>query len=84
MVLEWGRAGLMIAMVLLLQLVIVLVRGALSRNRDAFYAAGAAGCLVTAFCEACCDASFTDVTVQMLTAIIVGLGLAQTKGLHAG
>jgi hypothetical protein len=84
MVLEWGRAGLMIAMVLLLQLVIVLVRGALSRNRDAFYAAGAAGCLVTAFCEACCDAGFTDVTVQMLTAIIVGLGLAQTKGLHAG
>ena len=83
MVLEWGRAGLMIAVVLLLQLVIVLVRGALSRNRDSFYAASAAGCLVTAFCEAYCDASFIDVTVQMLAAIVVGLGLAQTKGLRA-
>jgi hypothetical protein len=83
MVLEWGRAGLLIAVVLLLQLVIVLVRGALSRNRDSFYAASAAGCLVTAFCEAYCDASFTDVTVQMLAAIVVGLGLAQTKGLRA-
>ena len=28
------------------------------------------------------QSSFTDVTVQILTAIIVGLGLAQTKGLH--
>jgi hypothetical protein len=84
MVLEWGRAGLVIAMVLSLQLVIVLFRGALSRNRDSFYAAGAAACLVTAFCEAYCDPSFTDVTVEMLAAIIVGLGLAQTKGLHAG
>ena len=84
MVLEWGRAGLVIVMALLLHLIVVLFRGALSRNRDAFYAAGAAGCLVTAFCEAYCDPSFTDVTVQMLAAIIVGLGLAQTRGLHAG
>ena len=83
MVLEWGHVGLLIAIVLLLQLLIVLFRGAISRGRDSFYAASAAACLVTAFCEACCDASFTDVTVQMLTAIIVGLGLAQTTGYRA-
>jgi hypothetical protein len=35
---------------------------------------------VTAFCEAYCDASFTALTVQMLAAIVVGLGLAQTTG----
>jgi hypothetical protein len=82
-VLEWGRAGLVIIMALWLQLIIVLFRGALSRNRDACYAAAAAACLLTAFAEAYCDASFTGVTIQTLTAVIVGLGLSQTKGLHA-
>jgi hypothetical protein len=81
MVLEWGRVGLLIAIVLPLQLLVVLFRGAVSRGRDSFYASSAAACLVTAFCEAYCDASCTDVTVQMLIAIIVGLGLSQTTGL---
>jgi hypothetical protein len=83
MVLEWGRAGLLIVTIALLQLLIVLFRGAISRGRDSFYAAGAAACLVTAFCEAYCDTSFTDVTVQMLAAIIIGLGLSQTIGQRA-
>jgi len=80
MVLEWGRVGFLIAMVLLLQLFVVLFRGAIARGRDSFYAASAAACLVTAFCESYCDASFTNLTVQMLAAIIVGLGLSQTTG----
>jgi hypothetical protein len=83
MILEWGRGGLVIAIVLLLQLLVVLVRGALSRGRDSFYAAGAAGCLVTAFCGAFCDPSFTDLTVQMIAAVVVGLGLSQTTGNYA-
>jgi hypothetical protein len=62
---------------------VVLFRGALSRGRDSFYAAGAAACLVTAFCEAYCDISFTDATIQMFTAITVGLGLSQTIGQRA-
>ena len=83
MVLEWGSVGLLIATVLLLALLVVLFRGALSRGRDSFYAAGAAACLVTAFCEAYCDISFTDATIQMFTAITVGLGLSQTIGQRA-
>jgi hypothetical protein len=82
-VLEWGRVGLLIATVLVIQLLVVLFRGALSRGRDSFYAAAAAACLVTAFCEAYCDASFTAITVQMLAAIIIGLGLSQTVGQRA-
>jgi ABC-type Co2+ transport system permease subunit len=80
-VLEWCRAGLLIMVFLFIQLLAVLSRGALTRGRDSFYAASAAACLATAFCEAYCDT--THVTVQMLAAIIVGLGLAQTKGLKA-
>jgi hypothetical protein len=83
MVLEWGRGGLLIAIVLLLQLLVFLFRGALSRGRDSFYAAAAAACLVTAFCEAYCDASFTDLTVQSIAAIVVGLGLSQSIGRRA-
>ena len=83
MVLEWGRGGLLIATVLLLQLLVLLFRGALSRGRDSFYAAAAAACLVTAFCEAFCDASFTDITVQIIAVVVVGLGLSQTTGRRA-
>jgi hypothetical protein len=82
-VLEWGRAGFLFVVLSAIQLLVVLFRGAIARGRDSFYAAGAAACLVTAFCEAYCDASFTAVTVQMLAAIIVGLGIAQTTGSKA-
>jgi hypothetical protein len=82
-VLEWGRTGMLLLFLLVIQLLVMLFRGALARGRDSFYAAGAAACLVVAFCEAHCDASFTTVTVQMTAAIIVGLGLAQTTGRKA-
>jgi hypothetical protein len=77
-VLGWGLLGLVLALVCLVNLFAVLFRGAISRRRDSFYAAGAAACLVTGLTEAYCDGSFTDPSVQMLSAIILGLGLAQT------
>jgi hypothetical protein len=78
--LEWGYAGALIAAVPVIQLLVVLLRGALSRGRDAFFAAGAAACLVTICSVACCDANFTATAVQMLAAIIAGIGLSQTVG----
>jgi hypothetical protein len=81
--LEWGSVGLLIAVVLPIQLLVVLFRGALSRGRDSFYAASAAACLVTACFETVCDTSLTDASVQTLAAIIVGLGLAQARGRQA-
>jgi hypothetical protein len=83
MILEWGYAGVLLIAILLLQLLIVLLRGALSRGRDSFFAATAAACLVTIACEAYCDASFGEITVKMLAAIIVGMGLSQTLGNQA-
>jgi hypothetical protein len=84
MLLEWGGIGVLLTAVLPLQLLVVLLRGALSRGRDSFYAAGAAACLITACCEAFCDSSFTDAPVQTLAAILFGLGLSQTTGRQAG
>ena len=83
MALEWGQFGLLICFFLMAQLLVILDRGALRRGRDSFFAAGAAASLVTAFFEAYCDTSLTDITVQMLASIVVGLGLAQTTGRHA-
>lgn len=79
-ILVWGRIGLLVLILLMLQLTVILFRGALSRGRDSFYAAGAAGCLVTGLCQAYCDASFTEVVVQMMAAIVIGLGLSQSVG----
>ncbi|MGA2291569.1 MAG: hypothetical protein ABSG20_24405, partial [Bradyrhizobium sp.] len=84
MLLEWGGVGVLLAAILPLQLVVVLLRGALSRGRDSFYAASAAACLITACSEAFCDSSFTDAPVQTLAAILFGLGLSQTTGRQAG
>jgi hypothetical protein len=78
--LEWGYAGALIAAVPVIQLLIVLLRGALSRGRDAFFSAGAAACLVTICSQAYCDASLTGIAVQTLAAIIAGIGLSQTVG----
>ena len=83
MLVEWGYAGALIVALPLFQQVIVLLRGAMSRGRDAFFAASAAACLVTIFCEAFCDGSATAIAVQMLAAIIVGMGMSQTVGSRA-
>jgi hypothetical protein len=80
MLLEWGGGGLIIAAGFIAQLFVVLFTGALSRGRDSFFSASAAACVTVAFFEAFCDPSFTYLTVQMLLAIAVGLGLSQTKG----
>jgi hypothetical protein len=80
MVLEWGYVGLLTVAALLLQLLTVLLRGALSRGRDSFFAAGAAACLVTIAYATFCDSGFSETTAQMLTAIVVGIGLSQTVG----
>lgn len=82
-VLEWGYVGTLLIAGLLLQLLIVLLRGALSRGRDSFYASGAAACVLAVTLQTFCDASLTEVSVQVLTAITIGLGLSQTVGLRA-
>jgi hypothetical protein len=84
LILEWGYAGALSLIVLILQILTLLLRGALSRGRDEFYAAGAAACLVTLLCEAFCNPSLTHAAVQLTAAIIVGVGISQTAGHKSG
>ena len=80
MFMEWGGVGSLIALAFTLQLIVSLFRGALSRGRDSFFAAGSAGCVMAVLFEAFCDASLTYLTMQLLMAVVVGLGLSQVRG----
>ena len=82
LLLEWGDVGTFTLLVLPLQVLIVLCRGALLRGRDSFYASAAAACVVSAALQTFCDTSISYVTVQILGAVILGLGLSQTTGRH--
>jgi hypothetical protein len=55
----------------------VLAAGALSRGRDSFYSAAAAGCSVALLVEAFFDASLLGTAVAVPAAITLGLGLGQ-------
>jgi hypothetical protein len=80
---EWGFVGTLLVACLLFQLLSVLIRGALSRGRDSFYASGAAACLLAIALQTYCDDSSAEISVQLLAAIIAGFGLSQTVGLRA-
>jgi hypothetical protein len=82
-ILGWGYLGVCLLAASFTQLLVMLWHGGFNRGRDSFFAAAAAACLVTIFCEAFCDASCTDPTFQIFAAIIIGLGLAQTVGRRA-
>jgi len=75
---EWGGPALIIAIALTIELTIVLILGALARGRDSFFPAAAAACAVMLLGEAFCDASLLQSAVALTSAIVIGLGLAQS------
>jgi hypothetical protein len=81
---EWGWAALIILVLLTVQLSVVMFAGALRRGRDWFFPAAASACVLVAFCEALCDTSLIHPSSQIVLAIILGLGLSQTKGRTSG
>jgi hypothetical protein len=81
---EWGWAALIILVLLTVQLSVVMFAGALRRGRDWFFPAAASACVLVAFCEALCDTSLIHPSSHIMLAIILGLGLSQTKGRTSG
>ena len=77
---EWGLLALVIIVALAVQLFVFTFRGAVRRGRDAFFAAAAAASVVVMLCEAFCDASLLSVPVQIIGAVMVGLGISQSVG----
>jgi hypothetical protein len=81
---ELGLAGLIAILLAAIQLFVVLFQGSLRRGRDWFFPAAAAACVVVLACEAFCDPSLTQSSNQIVVAVIVGLGLSQTRGRTSG
>jgi hypothetical protein len=78
-IIEMGRPAFWIILVAALLALALLFRGALQRGRDSFYSAAGASCIVIVIAEAFCDASALATPVAIITAVIFGLALSQSK-----
>jgi hypothetical protein len=77
---EWGWAALFILAGFAIQLFVFTFRGAIRRGRDSFFPAAAAAGTAVVFCEAFCDSSLTHPAVQIITVVVIGLGISQSAG----
>jgi hypothetical protein len=75
---ELGQPALWAILIMVIICLMLLVRGALQRGRDAFYPAAAASCVVVSTLEAFCDAGLVDTAVIISATAVLGLGLAQS------
>ena len=75
---ELGWFGLCAILLIAAVVCVLLLRGALQRGRDSFYATAAAGGVVLITVEAFCDASLVDVAASTMAAVLLGLGVAQS------
>jgi hypothetical protein len=81
---EWGRPALVILLGFAAQFVLFALRGAVRRGRDSFFASGAAAGVLLVVCESFLDSSLLNSTVQIIVAVLVGLGLSQSAGRTSG
>jgi hypothetical protein len=77
---EMGRTALWTALTAAAVAVVALLRASAKRGRDSFYASAAASCLVTLIVLAFVNVGLFGATLPILSAIILGLGIAQTQG----
>jgi hypothetical protein len=75
---ELGWLGLCAIVLIAAFVCMLLLRGALQRGRDSFYATAAAGGVVLITVEAFCDASLAGVAASTVAAVLLGLGIAQS------
>src|ERR1700733_8175165 len=81
---EWGRPALLILIISAMQLFAFTFHGALRRGRDSFFPSAAAASVAIILFEAFCDPSLTRPAVQIIIAVIVGLGVSQSVGRTSG
>ena len=76
---ELGRPMLWGIVIVVMAGIFLLLRGALNRGRDLFYAAAGAGSLAFILLWAFCDIGILGTPAGICTAAIVGLAVAQCK-----
>jgi hypothetical protein len=78
-VVELGQPALSLSIIAIVASTALLVAGALRRGRDSFYPAAGAACIIALMVEAFTDAALLSTAVQIVVAVVVGLGLAHSK-----
>jgi hypothetical protein len=81
---EWGRPALLVLAISAIQLFTFMFRGALRRGRDSVFPSVAAACVAVVSFESFCDPSLMHQAVQIIVAVIVGLGVSQSVGRTSG
>ncbi|WGD50680.1 hypothetical protein QA641_34605 [Bradyrhizobium sp. CB1650] len=81
---ESGRLAIVIVASFAAQIFFVTFRGAVRRGRDFFFAATAAAGVLVVLCESFLDSSLSSATIQIIVAVMVALGLAQSAGRTSG
>ncbi|MBR1151601.1 O-antigen ligase [Bradyrhizobium sp. JYMT SZCCT0428] len=77
---EWGQPALVVLAGLTILLIVALLLGAVRRGRDSFFPSAAAAGVLVILGEAFCDSSLLNPTVQIIVAILIGLGVSQSVG----
>jgi hypothetical protein len=80
---EWGWMSPALLTLCALFVASSFVRASMLRGRDSFYPAAAAACLASLTFQAYGDASLLNPALGLLSAVIVGLALAQARGRSA-
>jgi hypothetical protein len=78
LLIELGRPALWIVVIATLAAIIWLIRGALQRGRDSFFAAAGASAGVVLLVQMFCDASLLSNTIIIMAAALSGLAVAQS------
>lgn len=81
---EWGRPALFVLIGVAVQLFLVTFLGAIRRGRASFFSSAAAAGVLVVVCDAFCDSSLLNPTVQIIVAILIALGLSQSTGRTSG
>jgi hypothetical protein len=77
---DWGQPALAVLAALSIQLSLALLLGAIRRGRDSLFPSAAGAGVLVVLCESFCDSSLLSLTVQVILAILIGLGISQRVG----
>jgi hypothetical protein len=80
---ELGRPMLWLIVAATALAILMLIRASLQRGRDSFYSAAAAGCFITLLLLAFINAGLSGLATDLLAAVVLGLGFAQSKSRSA-
>ena len=76
---EMGRPFFWVMLAAVIALVVMLMRGALRRQRDSFYSTAGASCIVTVALLSFGNSALLSTPISIIAAVAIGIAIAQSK-----